>query len=182
MSRLTVSQRVLNTLNDRGSSSRKRGLTTVDFNFSPLTLEDSCIDPPISRNHLSTRSYAGGRIIRRQSTELTPGPTTRDDFGTDGDDTPHSRIPFYSQPTYLQANASLPSSGDPQTVDLIFLDFIARDVVSALNRNGGTNYSLANVAYYMDRSFTSNSYLPAYARLEWQENVPNCPVGEAVGS
>jgi hypothetical protein len=38
------------------------------------------------------------------------------------------------------------------------------------------------VAYYVDKKFTTNSYLPAYAKVAWQKNVPNCPVGEGIGS
>ncbi|KAI9789563.1 MAG: hypothetical protein M1816_005970 [Peltula sp. TS41687] len=181
----SLASQVINILNNRRSTgtSKKRSLTTPDFQFTPLTLQDSCVDPPISHNHLSARSYAGGRIIRRQSTELTPGYTTKDDFGSDGDDTPHSFVQLYAQPAYVQANGSLPSPGSapPQTVDLVFLDYVARDVLAALKSIGAANYTLADVEYYLDPSFTTNSYLPAYARREWQGNVPDCPVGEAVG-
>lgn len=104
-----------------------------------------------------------------------------DDFGTDGDDTIHSSIPFYSQPEYFQANASLPTDGsEPTAIDLIFLDFIAVDVLAAL-KSAGATYTTADVAYYLPKIFTTNSYLPAYAKLAWQANVPNCPIGEGVG-
>ena len=143
---------------------------------------DPCLDPAVTHDHLNARSYAGGRTLRRQSTALLPGYTTTDDFGTDGDDTPHSSIPFYDSPNDLQANASFPTNGSmPQTVDLVFLDFIAGDVVKALNGIGG-KYSNSDVSYYLPPTFTTNSYLPAYAKLAWQANVPNCPVGEGVGS
>lgn len=106
-----------------------------------------------------------------------------DDFGTDGDDTIHSKIPYYPQPNDLQANASFPTDGsEPESVDLIFLDFIADEyVIPALN-SAGANYTMADVSYYLPQTFTTNSYLPAYAKMAWQANVPNCPVGEGVGS
>ena len=103
-----------------------------------------------------------------------------DDFGTDGDDTIHSKIPSYPQPEDLQANASFPTNGPgPKTVDLIFLDYIATDVLSALKKLGAS-YTVNDVQYYLPKSFTTNSYLPAYAKLAWQANVPNCPVGGSV--
>ncbi|CAO2653970.1 Nn.00g107030.m01.CDS01 [Neocucurbitaria sp. VM-36] len=166
---------------------KRRDLGTADFSFSPVLADrDTCIDPPITHhyNGLTRRSKQGGRLIRRQSTAPTPGYTTTDDFGTDGDDTIHSKIPNYSQPNDLQANASFPVDGStPKTVDLVFLDFIASYIVNALNTpDVGGQFSLGQVSYYMDKSFTTNSYLPAYAKIAWQDNVPNCPVGAGIGT
>lgn len=142
---------------------------------------DTCLDPPLSHNHLRARSYPSSRILRRQSTAATPGYTTKDDFGTDGDDTRHSAIPYYSQPNDVQANASFPTDGsEPEAVDLVFLDFIASYVLRALT-SLGANYTTGDVSYYMPPNFTTNSYLPAYAKVAWQENMPNCPVGAGVG-
>ncbi len=167
---------------DKREQVDKRDLTADDFDFPQLQLDrDVCRDPPIRHDHLRSRSYAGGRVIRRQNTAPTPGYTTTDDFGTHGDDTPHSKIPNYRNPNNVQANASFPADGsEPEKVDLVFVDFIARNIVSALNSVGG-NYTTANVQLYLPRSFTSNSYLPAYAKVAWQAGVPNCPVGEGVG-
>ncbi|KAI9842672.1 MAG: hypothetical protein M1837_006957 [Sclerophora amabilis] len=174
----SLAKQVLDILN--AGPFQKRGLSTEDFQFTPLTLRESCVDPPVAHNHLSSRSYPGRRTVRRQSTDLDPGYVTVDDFGTDGDDTPHSTIPYYSQPNDLQANASFPDDGSmPETVDLIFLDFIVDYVLDALTEIGG-NYSTADISYYLPRNFTTNSYIPAYAKIAWQENVPNCPVGEGV--
>jgi hypothetical protein len=77
---------------------------------------------------------------------LIPGYTTADDGGKDGDDTIHSRIDFYRLPNcigaYVPSSSSekptstssstasgskttLPSdSPEPETVDLIYVDFI----------------------------------------------------------
>lgn len=140
----------------------------------------------MTHDHLhSKRAYPGGRTVRRQSTTLTPGYTTSDDFGTDGDDTPHSKIPYYSYPNFFQSNGSLPASGNlssDTTVDLIFLDYIADSVVAVLN-GLGLNFTDSDVTYYLPETFTTNSYLPAYAKIAptWQANVPNCPVGLGIG-
>lgn len=134
-------------------SKRKRSLTTDAFGFSQvnptLSTVDSCVDPPVTNDHFSKRSYAGGRIIRRQT--VTPGYTTSDDFGTDGDDTIHSEIPTYDYPNFFQANGSFPNNGslsDEAKVDLIFLDYVAGSVVSVL-RSLGANYTSDDVSYYL---------------------------------
>ncbi|KAL1956683.1 hypothetical protein VTO42DRAFT_6933 [Malbranchea cinnamomea] len=57
--------------------------------------------------------------------DLIPGYTTKDDAGTDGDDTIHSAISFYRVPNCIQASVSSSSSLDyPEKVDLIYLEFI----------------------------------------------------------
>ncbi|KIW04607.1 uncharacterized protein PV09_04355 [Verruconis gallopava] len=163
---------------------QKRDLVTSNFGFDSmrtLGVESQCIDPPITHDHIGKRSYPGGSLIRRQTSE-TPGYTTTDDFGTNGDDTPHSKIPTYTMPNDIQANASMPTDGStPETVDLIFLDFIASYVLNALNSVGGS-FTKSDIGYYMDPSFTTNSYLQEYAKTAWQQNMPNCPVGQGVGS
>lgn len=167
------------------SHSHSHELTTRDFNFSPFTgAEEPCLDPHLG--HISgemKRSTSTRGIVRRQSTSLVPGYTTTDDFGTDGDDTPHSSIPYYAQPNDIQANASFPADGSlPDTVDLVFLDFIAKGYVLPALNSVGANYSMADVSYYLPPTFTTNSYLPAYAKQAWQANIENCPVGQGVGS
>ncbi|KAI5204172.1 calcineurin-like phosphoesterase [Aureobasidium subglaciale] len=171
---------------ESGNYPSKRSLSTEDFGFAQMNPAlDSCIDPPVTHDHLVTkRSYPGGRIIRRQTT-TTPGYVTTDDFGTDGDDTIHSKIPYYSVPNFFQANGSLPANGTLDanaTVDLIFLDYVAGSVVKALNGLGG-DYTDEEVTYYLPKNFTTNSYLPKYAQMtaEWQVDVPNCPVGLGIG-
>jgi hypothetical protein len=160
-----------------GPFQKRDQLTQSDFNFSPLNGE-TCVDPPVSHNPHALERRA---FTRRATPALTPGYTTTDDFGTDGDDTPHSKIPDFKQPNDIQANASFPTDGSmPKTVDLIFLDFIAEGyVIPALNSVGG-NYSLSDVQYYLPKTFTTNSYLPVYAKKYWQAGVPNCPVGQGV--
>ncbi|KAF2758945.1 hypothetical protein EJ05DRAFT_492528 [Pseudovirgaria hyperparasitica] len=157
----------------------ERGFETRDFAFQPYILldGDTCVDPPTTSPSLHKRS---GRTIRRSTP--SPGYTTTDDFGSDGDDTMHARIPFYAQPNDLQANASFPADGtEPETVDVVFLDFIQSYVIDALNKVGGT-YAAADVSYYLPKTFTTNSYLPVFAKQMWQAHVPDCPVGAGIGS
>lgn len=60
---------------------------------------------------------------------LIPGYTTRDDAGDDGDDTEHSPIRFYQVPNCFQGLIPPPDVDEddnsiPETVDLIYIDFI----------------------------------------------------------
>jgi len=141
--------------------------------MSQIGQAEACVDPEITYDALSKRSYAGGRIVRRQST-LTAGYTTTDDFGATGDDTPHAAVPNYRIPNYFQANASFPANGSlPATVDLVYLDYFASNVVGYLNALGG-NYSYTrDNQYYVDESFTTQNYLPAYAKIapDWQNST-----------
>ena len=175
-----LAKNVINGLNGAALPDRRRSFRSR-FGSMPLpSSKDSCLDPTLgwisgTQPELKTRG-----ITRRQTT-VTPGYVTTDDFGTDGDDTPHSKIPSYPQPDYAQGNGSFPTDGTtPDVVDVIFLDYFASTVVSVLKTLGGT-YTIADVSYYLDPSFTTQSYLPAYAKLAWQANVPNCPVGQGVG-
>ena len=182
---------ILNQL-DHGSVFKRNAepeFTNENFAFDKtlnvgLNRREVCPNPPVRSYsvHGKRSGNVGGRIRRRQTSgtnQTTPGYTTKDDFGTNGDDTIHSAIPYYSQPNYFQANASFPANGsEPISVDLVFLDYFASSVVSDLATVGATGYSEASVQDYLPPSFTTNSYLPAYARVapDWQENLPNCPV------
>ncbi|GJC83614.1 secreted protein ARB_01864 [Colletotrichum liriopes] len=124
-------------------SKKKRFLTAGSFGFSQL------YRPACDKRPLLEAFVRRGRIVRRQT--VTPGYTTSDDFGTDGDDTIHSEIPIYDYPDFFQANGSFPIDGrlsDEAKVDLIFLDYVAGSVISVL-RSLGANYTSADVSYYL---------------------------------
>lgn len=61
---------------------------------------------------------------------LLPGYVTLDDFGHDGDDTPHWALPYYELPNAIQTE--MPADGEAQYVDVIFYDFIAPFIQEAL--------------------------------------------------
>jgi hypothetical protein len=177
---------VLGIMNAGAFQKKKRDLSYTDFNFSPMLGQgviESCENPALPRDLDLVRRSPFSIIPKvKRATAVGPGYTTTDDFGTDGDDIIHSKIPFYNQPNDLQANASFPTDGSmPKSVDLIFLDFIAPNVLSALNQTG-LIYKTSDVQYYLPPSFTTNSYLPIYAKAKWQAGVPNCPIGAGIGS
>jgi Calcineurin-like phosphoesterase len=86
---------------------------------------------------------------------LTPGYTTKDDAGTDGDDTIHSPINFYRVPNCIQAIIN-PAPGDippqppvaPATVDVVYIDFIQPWILLAF-RFLGLEYSAEDTDPYM---------------------------------
>lgn len=173
----STASKILQILNSAPPDKRKRSPEPEYMSTFP---RDSCIDPILGKMHAkkdTVNQKANVGIVRRQTSTLTPGYVTTDDFGTDGDDTPHSKIPNVSQPEMVQANASFPADkSTPQAVDLVFLDYIAPDVLGAL-KTAGASYTTADVSYYLPKTFTTNSYLPAYAKIAWQAGAPNCPVG-----
>lgn len=180
---------VLGVLN-AGPYQKKRDQSPSEMGIiNPYNGDDGCADPTMYRPaaHLQNKQEPNNRqrlrsrsITRRQDLQFTPGYITTDDFGTDGDDTPHSAIPRYPIPNDVQANASFPTDGsDPETVDLVFIDFIAqRFVIPAINSVGG-NYTMDDVMLYMPPDFSTQDYLPEYARRFWSQG-PSCPVGQGV--
>ncbi|KAH6628460.1 Metallo-dependent phosphatase-like protein [Chaetomium tenue] len=84
---------------------------------------------------------------------LTEGYTTRDAIGTDGDDTLHKPVNFYVVPNCVQAEVGFPQEGEPETVDLVFLDFITPWILMALRVVGG-EYSEEDVQLYAEGTFT----------------------------
>ncbi|KAL8672346.1 MAG: hypothetical protein Q9168_003199 [Polycauliona sp. 1 TL-2023] len=92
---------------------------------------------------------------------LIPGYTTHDAAGSDGDDTIHLPIKFYTVPNVIESRVGFPppSSGegkaeDPETVDLVYIDFIERYVLLAL-KFLGTEYETGDTETYMEgKQFT----------------------------
>ncbi|KAM5440457.1 hypothetical protein McanMca71_003939 [Microsporum canis] len=143
-----------------------------------LNADEVCADPSPEFIELQRREapqpYKAFTRRTIDSSMLYPGYTTSDDFGLDGDDTPHSKIPYYKVPIDVQANASFPTDGSkPELIDLAFVDFIgASFVIPALNKLGG-KYSAGDIQPYKD--FGESSFLREYALKFWQKGLPDCP-------
>lgn len=101
--------------------------------------------------------------LKGEDPELTPGYTTVDDAGSDGDDTIHSPIKFYRVPNCIESRINFPSSEtklknrakvlqetrDPEVVDLVYVDFIQAYVLLAL-KFLGTDYQKEDTGVYME--------------------------------
>ena len=106
-----------------------------------------------------------------QKPSLTPGYTTHDDAGDDGDDTIHSPLSFYRVPNCIEARIGLSTTlptpplpspsvlppllpkdeepSNPETVDLVYLEFIQPWILLAL-RFLGTTYGEGDTEAYME--------------------------------
>jgi hypothetical protein len=81
--------------------------------------------------------------------KLIPGYTTKDDAGSDGDDTEHSPINFYRVPNCIQSiiNGSVTMS-ETDAVDVVYIEFIQPWVLLAF-KFLGLDYEEADTAPYM---------------------------------
>lgn len=96
---------------------------------------------------------------------LIGGYTTVDEFGSDGDDAIHSPIDFYTVPNCIQAEIEFPEGRNPDTVDLVFLDFIQDWVLLALKYAGG-EYTAEDASLYTDGSFTD--LMAGWIKEKWK--------------
>lgn len=110
---------------------------------------------------------------------LTPGYTTTDDAGSDGDDTIHSPIKFYQAPNCIESRIRFPSidaggnndvdgtqdSEDPETVDLVYIDFLHPYFLSALQFLG-TDYKEEDTSVYM-KGVDLKSLITNWVKNNW---------------
>jgi hypothetical protein len=110
---------LLGALNHAGASGKR------DVGYMPVE-RDICVDPIVEpRSEIKRDNRLLGNLrgaTRRQVVDLVPGYTTTDDWGTDGDDTAHSQIPYYSVPDFFQGAAGFDANGEADVVDVVFVD------------------------------------------------------------
>ncbi|KAJ5598370.1 hypothetical protein N7537_008454 [Penicillium hordei] len=172
----SLASKVLDNINKPKTTTKR--YMTVDTISSKMLGYDECNNPS---PHNGTELLKPKSLFRRvlDADTLTPGYTTCDDLGNDGDDTPHSEIPEYAQPDHVQATAAFPQDGEPDKVDLIFSDFLGSRIVTALNSgNPPKNYTTDDTRLYLPEDFTTNTFLPTYASMAWKDNIDDCPIGE----
>ncbi|KAI5199182.1 hypothetical protein AUEXF2481DRAFT_68033 [Aureobasidium subglaciale EXF-2481] len=100
---------------------------------SPWTLQEvqHDFDDTLGRDSSQEVMNAAGR--GNSDKPLSPGYTTKDDAGKDGDDTIHAPIRFYDVPNCIQAEVNLPNDKkDVETVDIVYNEFIERWILLAL--------------------------------------------------
>ncbi|KAM7222864.1 Metallo-dependent phosphatase-like protein [Rhypophila decipiens] len=98
---------------------------------------------------------------------LIEGYTTQDAIGDDGDDAVHSAIDYYNIPNCVQAEIGIPEDEDekPETVDLVFIDFIQPWILLALRFSGGESYSKSDVKQYVEGTFTE--LMSGWVKKNW---------------
>lgn len=93
------------------------------------------------------------------SHKLSKGYVTVDDFGSDGDDTPHKAVVNYPIPNVVQSQ-ELKSSGKNSPVDVVFYSFIESNIKSAVEELG---HEMPSVEFYSDNylGLLLNDYVAA---------------------
>lgn len=150
----------------------------LDSNFPG---HERCFDPDLKTSSKDTINHFGAvsQIIRR--TAEISGYTTKDDFGTDGDDTIHAPTGSYKPVGIFHRKVSFPEDGSsPHVVDLIFIQHLEAELLKRLTQ-AGVQYSSKDVLDYLPRtSFTSHDMFPEYARRNWQSGMPNCTIEDGM--
>jgi hypothetical protein len=113
-------------------------------------------------------------MINSDDPTLFPGYTTKDDAGTDGDDTIHAEIKFYNVPNCIQSTVGFSLQDDePHTVDLMYNEFIQKWVLLALEYVG-QKYTLEDTEVYADgKSFTD--IMTDWVKEHWDTEEEECP-------
>jgi hypothetical protein len=134
------------------------------------------LSPPEQFAILSDIIVDHAKVVRPQTQQplsdtekLIPGYTTKDDAGSDGDDTEHSPISFYRVPNCIQSiiNGSATMS-ETDVVDVVYIEFIQPWVLQAF-KFLGLDYKEADTAPYMHgESFTT--LLAEWATRNWKAN------------
>ncbi|TGO28337.1 hypothetical protein BPAE_0029g00680 [Botrytis paeoniae] len=155
---IAAAEQVLPLLNSGGNIFSSSNLDIN--NLAPpehLSYKTDILAPSIPISDLPPPSNAQSPLFSSSSTqkpELIPGYTTKDDNGSDGDDTIHSPITFHRVPNCIESRINIPStSSNPETVDLVFIDFIKPWVLVAL-RFSGADYTDEDVNSYRNETLT----------------------------
>lgn len=65
-------------------------------------------------------------------------------------------------------------------VDLIFIDYIATDLLEYFATLSDVSYSEADITYYINENFSTQTYLPLFVQQSplFQQNLDNCTIYE----
>ncbi|OCB88287.1 hypothetical protein A7U60_g4589 [Sanghuangporus baumii] len=179
-----IANQVLAVLNVEGSDLRKRGLERTRKRMEEMYKRG---DVEMIYNKWLEEMYAR-EVARARELELdrradnttdivsTMGYVTTDSCPGIGDDTPHTALPFFSTPGYISSidspstAAPLNITSDSTPVDVVFVDFIAEDVLEIINdleaeSGSGKVYTEDDVGLY--HNLLSNQVLGVFAQEAW---------------
>ncbi|EST05352.1 Phosphoesterase domain protein [Kalmanozyma brasiliensis GHG001] len=174
---------IINKLNRVKSSSARRAIAAVDEEEREKYAKghvSHIYNAWMKEQHFFATSQSEAvrdlaRLDARAAAEAanrTLGYVTKDSCPGAGDDTVHTAIPYASVPDYVQSPVTGSNVTANTTVDVIFLDFIAKNVVSILNGlQKDRNYTLNDVASY--NQYTIQDIYPLYAEQVWANNGTN---------
>ncbi|KAF1842453.1 ser/Thr protein phosphatase-like protein family [Cucurbitaria berberidis CBS 394.84] len=103
-----------------------------------------------------------------------PGYTTQDDAGEDGDDTVHERIEFYNVPNCIQSTVGFQQNDfyEPDTVDLMYNEFIQQWILLALEYVGHNYTSDDTESFAHGKSFTD--IMTDWVEEHWSTKEETC--------
>lgn len=190
--RYEVARQVLDLLNNAGPilDGSHGG---VDWTMLPPPMQVS-LDrraPRTANSPLYRRPDHRGQTPLRDEPDLTPGYTTVDDNGDDGDDTAHSKLPYHKVPNCIQSAVDFPRNTSakalswdfdeaigadeeqqPKTVDLVYNEFLEKYIILAL-QHLGANYNETDTRTYAEgKSMTD--VMSGWIKKHWR-----CPEDEA---
>lgn len=105
--------------------------------------------------------------------DLTPGYTTIDDLGEDGDDTLHSQIAFYDVPNCIQAPVSFEIDHPPDTVDLVYNEFLEPWILLAM-KYLGVQVDENDVGVWLE-GVTFTDVIRMWVESNWDVKTKKCP-------
>ncbi|KAJ0426785.1 Metallo-dependent phosphatase-like protein [Aspergillus carlsbadensis] len=109
--------------------------------------------------------------------QYSPGYTTHDGLGDDGDDTLHS--PIIEDERYMKlfwGSAAFPNAPDyPPLFDVVFTNYLSKKILDALKK-AGAPYTENDVTDYLPRSYTSRDVLVDYTARRWGKDRKDCPI------
>ncbi|KAF9529781.1 Metallo-dependent phosphatase-like protein [Crepidotus variabilis] len=104
------------------------------------------------------------RGLDADAKNLTLGYVTQDSCPGIGDDTLHTPLPYFSSPPFVGSNP--PSVTDDTPIDLVFVDFIATQLVPLLNKlQNTTTYTADDAKLYSP--VLSSEVLGIFAQQKW---------------
>ncbi|KAB8295945.1 hypothetical protein EYC80_008765 [Monilinia laxa] len=169
----TAAEKVITLLNSGGNIFSSSNLDLE--NLAPpehLSYKTDILAPSIPISDLPPSPNAQYPLFSSSSStdkpDLIPGYTTKDDGGSDGDDTIHAPIPFHRVPNCIESRINFPSTdSNPEAVDLVFLDFIKPWVLVAL-RFSGAEYTDDDVSSYTNETLTD--LMAGWIKNNWSQD------------
>ncbi|KAI6100584.1 Metallo-dependent phosphatase-like protein [Pisolithus sp. B1] len=156
---LSIATQILPALNGAGASDKKKRVA--------LEMEmwrRGYVDGRYNTWLAEMARRAGPGSSAEVAGNLTLGYVTTDSCPDAGDDTLHIAVPYYSSPNYI--GSATPNVTDDTPIDLVFIDFIASDVIEILNTlQNAKNYSDSDASLYSP--VLANQVLELYAQVGW---------------
>ncbi|KAJ5537901.1 hypothetical protein N7494_007380 [Penicillium frequentans] len=106
-------------------------------------------------------------VAKREDLNIIPGYTTKDDAGTDGDDTIHSPISAYQVPNCIQSLLPTNETKMPETVDLVYINFVQPFLVLAAKYAGLDIDFEKDSEVYMPNT-TMSDLIRDYVEANWK--------------